>query len=932
MKKLLLVLILAAAVAGFTYYHYNKQPAITETAIPKIAVEKHTLPNGLDILLVEDHRLPRVAVNLWYHVGPVNEEPGRTGFAHLFEHMMFQKSKHTPEDSYFKFLETAGASDVNGTTDRDRTNYFETVPSNQLELALWLESDRMGYLLDDLTGESFKNQQDVVRNERRQSYENRPFGIVEEAVTHLMYPKEHPYYADVIGSHADIQAAQLKDVKTFFKQYYVPNNASVAIVGDIDKAATVKLVEKYFGSFKKGADVPPVKVTTPPITEEKRLVVKDRIEMPRVYMAWIAPPIYSDGDAAGDITSNLLGGDKVSRLYKSLVYEKQIAQDVTAWNYSYSLGSVFGIQATAAPNHTLEEIEKAIDVELETLRTKPPAESELAGAKRTIERSIMFSLEHNGGFGGVADRINSYNHHVKNPDYLQQDVERYRKQTPESIRDFAAKYLTKNSRVVVYGEQGTQDLGAPVPTPKTASTEGGESINPDEEWRAMPPSPGPPPALVLPTPASFQLANGMTVLLNTRKGLPTVAAGLVFRGGVAANPGDKPGLGGFMLDMLDEGTTTRSAMQFSEQLKEAGAEISESPARDASSLVLTATRGTVGAAFDLLADAVMHPLFAKEEVERVRKRRLGELVQMKEDPGSVSDIVTIIALNGKDNPYAYPVLGTASSVKELSVDDLKNFWKTQITPANAAMVVSGDFTQEELKSLLEKSFGKWTGSETPPITLTGVPFSRRIVLVDTPGAPQSQVRVAIPGPNRSTSDYESLAVMNEILGGAFSSRVNLNLREQHGYTYGAYSRVRALAHGGWIVAGSGVRTDVTVPAVGELVKEVARMGEAPVTEQEMTLAKSSLVRSLPSAFETTSDTVGMLSDIPIYNLGLTYYAEYSKKVEAVTPAQVQEVAKKYLLPDKMLVVAVGDQKVIEGGLKELGLGDVELRDADGNVK
>jgi zinc protease len=935
MKKLMLVLIMVSAVAGVTYYYNSKSdapPAVTETAIPRIAVEKHTLANGLEVLLVEDHRLPRVAVNLWYHVGPVNEEPGRTGFAHLFEHMMFQKSKHIPEDSYFKFLETAGASDVNGTTDRDRTNYFETVPSNQLELALWLESDRMGFLLDDLTGPSFKNQQDVVRNERRQSYENRPFGIVEEAVTHLMYPRDHPYYGDVIGSHADIQAAQLADVKTFFKQYYVPNNASVAIVGDINKAETLKLVEKYFGSFKRGADVPPVKVTTPPITEERRLVVKDRIEMPRVYMAWIVPPIYTDGDAAADITSNLLGGDKVSRLYKSLVYEKQIAQDVSAWNYSYSLGSVFGIQATAAPNHKLEELEKAIDAELETLRTMAPAESELAGAKRTIERSIMFSLEHNGGFGGVADRINAYNHHLKNPDFLQQDVERYRKQTPESIRDFAAKYLTKNSRVVVYGEQGMQDLGAPVPTGELASNEGGESLYPDEPWRAMPPAPGPAPALVLPVPESFQLANGLTVLLNSRKGLPTVAAGLVFRGGVAANPGDKPGLGGFMLDMLDEGTTTRTAMQFSEELKEAGAEISESPARDASSLVLTATRGTVGAAFDLLADAVMNPAFAGQEVERVRKRRLGELVQMKEDPASVSDIVTIIALNGKTNPYAYPVLGTPASVAALTTDDLKNFWKAQITPTNAAMVVAGDFTKDQLLSLLEKSFGKWARTDAPAVNVTTAPSGRRLVIVDTPNAPQSQIRLAIPGPVRSTPDYEPLAVMNEILGGAFSSRVNLNLREQHGYTYGAYSRVRALAHGGWIVAGSGVRTDVTVPAVSELVKEVTRMGETPVTEQEMTLAKSSLVGALPSAFETTSDTVGMLSDIPVYNLGLNYYAEYSKKVEAVGPEKVQEVAKKYLVPDNMLVVAVGDQKSIENGLKALGLGEVELRDADGNVK
>jgi len=932
-RSLLLLAVLCAVASGACSSTTNQVPATTETTIPKIAVEKHTLANGLEVLLVEDHRLPRVAVNLWYHVGPVNEEPGRTGFAHLFEHMMFQKSKHVPEDSFFQFLEAAGASDVNGTTDLDRTNYFETVPANQLELALWLESDRMGYLLDDLNATSFKNQQDVVRNERRQSTENSPFGIVQEGVSHLLYPKEHPYYAAVIGSHADIQAAQLQDVKKFFKQYYVPNNASIALVGDINKPEALKLVEKYFGSFKKGADVPPVKVNTSPITEERRRIVKDRIELPRLYMSWIVPPIYSDGDALADITSNILGGDKVSRLYKSLVYEKQIAQDVSAYNYSYSLGSVFSIQATAAPNHTLEELEKEIDVQLESLRTQAPEAAELDGAKRTIERNILFSLEHNGGFSGIADRINSYNHHRKNPDFLEQDIQRYRKATPDEIKGFTAQYLTKNSRVVVYGVPGEQDLGKPVPTPKdVAGKEGSESVNPDEAFRAMPPAPGPDPALVLPTPTSFQLANGLTVILDSRKGLPTVSASIVFRGGVAANPGDKPGLGGFMLDMLDEGTSTRSALAFAEQLKQAGAQMSESPTRDANSLVLAATRGTIGAGFDLLADAVMNPAFSMDEVERVRKRRLGELIQLKEDPAQVSDILTIIALNGQANPYAYPVLGTEPAVKAVTVESLRDFWKNQVTPGNATIVVSGDFTKEDLTTYLEKSFGKWPKAESSPISVTEAPFTRKLVVVDTPGAPQTQLRVAIPGPKRSTPDYEPLLVMNEILGGAFSSRINLNLREQHGYTYGAFMRIRALAHGGWFVVGAGVRTEVTAPAVSEMVKELSRMGDAPITPQEMTLAKSSLVRALPSSFETTSDTVGMLSDIPIYNLPLSYYAESAKKVDAVTDASVKAVAKKYLLQDKMLVVAVGDRKAIDRSLSALRLGEMELRDSDGNVK
>src|SRR5262245_16883329 len=666
MKKLLLVVVFVAAVAGVACVSKNGAPVAKETPIPKLAVEKHTLANGLEVLLVEDHRLPRVAVNTWYHAGPVNELPGRTGFAHLFEHMMFQKSKHIPEDSFFRFLEAAGASDVNGTTDLDRTNYFETVPSSQLELALWLESDRMGYLLDDLTAASFKNQQDVVRNERRQSVENRPFGIVEEAVSHLLFPKDHPYYAAVIGSHADIQAAQLKDVKSFFKQYYVPNNASIAIVGDINKADTLALVEKYFGSLKRGPDVPAVNVTTPPITEERRLVVKDHVELPRLYMAWIVPPIYTDGDAAADITADLFGGDKVSRLYKSLVYDKRIAQDVSVSNYSYTLGSVFTIEATAARDHTLEEIEKEIDAQLAMLRDKPPTVSEVDGSKRSIERSILFSLEYTGGSGGIADRINAYNHHVKDPNFLEKDIERYRKATPETIRDFATKYLTKNSRVVVYGVNGDQDLGPEVAAPeKTASREGGESVNPDEPWRAMPPAPGPQPQLVLPKPESFQLSNGLTVLLDSRKGLPVVAASLGFRGGIAANPADKPGLAAFMLDMLDEGTTTRSALEYAEQLKQAGVQINAVPKRDYSGMVLTSTHGTLGAGFDLMADAVLNPAFDEKEIERVRKLRTGELVQLKEDPGQLADVTALLAVNGKDSPYAYPALGTDASVKAI---------------------------------------------------------------------------------------------------------------------------------------------------------------------------------------------------------------------------------------------------------------------------
>jgi zinc protease len=444
--------------------------------------------------------------------------------------------------------------------------------------------------------------------------------------------------------------------------------------------------------------------------------------------------------------------------------------------------------------------------------------------------------------------------------------------------------------------------------------------------------PGPPPRLAFPTLESFQLSNGLTVILDSRKGLPVVAASLDLKGGLAANPPEKPGLAAYMLDMLDEGTSTRSALEYAEQLKQSGVSVATVTGRDYSGVVLSTTKGTMATGFDLLADAVLNPAFDEKEVERIRKTRLGELSQLKEDPSQLSDIMTILVLNGKDNPYGYPSLGTAASVQSITVQDLKNFWQEQSRPGNAALVVSGDTTKEELLPILEKSFGKWMGANAPSISVPEPVVKRRVVIVDTPGAPQTQLRIAVPGPKRATPDYPALLVMNEILGGTFSSRINMNIREAHGYAYGANTWVRTLAHGGWIVAGSGVRTPVTAPAVREMLKEMDEMGKQPVKPEEIALAKSSLVRSFPSWFETTGDTVNILSEIPVYDLGLGYYPEYANKIDAVMEADIQNVAKKYLIGDKTIVIAVGDRKAIESGLKAGGFGDLEFRDADGNPK
>ena len=901
--------------------------------LPRLAFEKYTLPNGLDVILSQDRRLPMVAVNLWYHVGPANEAAGRTGFAHLFEHMMFQSSKHVPQDAHFRLLEGAGASDINGTTDYDRTNYFETLPSSQLELALWLESDRMGYLLDKLDLAALANQQDVVRNERRQGVENTPYGIVEEAVVQTLFPKGHPYYAYVIGSHADLQAVKLEDVKSFFKQYYAPNNASLAIVGDFEPAQAKKLVEKYFGTLKRGPTVPAIKADTPKITAERRRVVKDRIELPRVYLAWITSPIFKPGDADAQVAAEILGGGRSSRLYKKLVYEKQIAQAVSAQQESLILGSMFRIQATARPGHTAEELEKAIDEELQAFRTRPPDAREVDRAKTTIESNIIQGLETLGGFGGVADRLNSYNHYLGAPDYLEKDIQRYRAVTPDAVLAFARDQLAPTARAVVHAVPGEQELAPEVatpPAPQSKAGEGAESINADEPWRNEVPKGAPAKSLTIATPQSTQLSNGLTLILSERQGLPVVSANLVVKTGSDANPVDKPGLANFTAAMLDEGTATRNALQIADEMAQLGSSLSIGSNMDATLVQVRGLKRTFPQVLDVVADVALRPTFPAEEIERQRASRLAQLVQQREAPSALASKIMAGALYGSKHPYGFTEVGTETSVKEITRDDMLAFWKQNFVPNNAALVVAGNITMAELKPLAEKAFASWQrGTPARPALGTPAGTTARIIIVDKPGAPQTELRVAAVGLPRSTPDFQSVQVMNTALGGLFSSRINMNLREQHGYSYGAGSVFVFRKGPGPFLVQSAVRTDVTAPAVTEILKEIRGMAQQPMTADELTKAKDSMSRSLPGAFERSDSAAGSFSNVFIYDLGLDYFSTYTERVNAVSSEHALKVARKYLVPEKLVVIAVGDRAKIEPELKKLNLGPVEIRDADG---
>jgi zinc protease len=900
---------------------------VSGSQMPTLKFEKFKLANGLDVIVHEDHRLPMVAVNLWYHVGPANERPGRTGFAHLFEHMMFSGSKHVKD--HFKTLAAVGATNINGSTNFDRTNYYETVPSNQVELALWIESDRMGYLLDTLDGQKLVTQRDVVRNERRQSTENPPYGLADEEMDHQLYPKGHPYYGSVIGSHADIEAARLDDVRQFFTQYYTPNNASIAIVGDITKARAKELVEKYFGSIPKGPAVPPIDAVTPPIKEERRVVVTDQVKLPRVAMAWITPAIFKHGDAEADILAQIIGGGKASRLYKSLVYEKKIAQSVTANQQSLILGSNFTIEATAVPGVKPEELEKAIQAELDKIRKEGPTKEEVDRARSAIEARLILSLE---SLNGVANRLNSYNHYLGDPGYLPDQLKSLRNATAASVQKLAEEKLDDEARAVVYAVEGKKVITDVPRTNDPAEAKLVATPSPvmqADSWRTQAPASGPTPTLKLPTPAVAKLANGFTLMLVEEHTLPIVSANLVTNTGSEQNPADRQGLASFTASMMQEGTAKRSSLKIAEDLDEIGASLQSGSVSDNSTISLRTLKKSLDPAFDIMADLALHPAFDPAELERSRKRRIVQLSQQRENAVQLSNLIFNRMLYGDVHPYGTPDLGTAASLAAISRDDLVNFWKKSYVPGNSALLVSGDITMVELKAIGEKYFGDWTGKGTG-FQLAAAPEAaeRRIVIVDKPGAPQTSLYVGQIGLKRSSPDYPAATVLNTAFGGIFSSRINMNLREKHGYTYGARSQFTFRRNAGPFAVSSSVRTDVTAPAVREIFNELEGMRDKPLTDEEVKFSKDYIVNSMAALFETSQGVVNTMGQIFVYHLPNNYYQFYPTQIKAVTATTVQTLATKLLKPESMVVVAVGDRAKIEPELKKLDLGAVELRDAD----
>ncbi len=941
MRKLspLAVLIAAVAACACPLAPASDLPPSKPLKVPVLKYEKYTLPNGLEVLTHEDHRLPLVAVDLWYHVGPLNEKAGRTGFAHLFEHMMFEGSEHVGEKAHIKYVEGAGATDVNGTTNFDRTNYFETLPSNQLELGLWLESDRMGFLLEGLDRAKLTNQRDVVRNERRQGEGHALRPRRRSRSIHLLFPKGHPYYADVIGSHADIEAARINDVRDFHQQFYTPNNASIAIAGDFDPAQLKALLEKYFGPIPAGPAVDAVTVTTPPITSERRATVTDTVQLPQVTVAWLTPIAFQPGDAEAQLFLDILGTGKSSRLYRKLVYEQQIAQSVDCELHALKLASVAKCDITARPNVKPEALEAAIDKEIESLRTAGPTQAEIDEARTGILTQKISGLQRLGGFGGVADMMDLYNQYLGDPGYLPKDIARFQNATVASVQKIGDQTFGKNQSVVVYTVAGEKVMNDVPRSP--ADTDANVTIvNPykpefeaQQDWRKTPPAAGKEPELKLPVPATFALSNGARVYLVEDHALPVLSATLVDLAGSDVNPASKPGLAAFTARMLTEGTAKRSSTVLADDAASIGASLTSAGRMDNAFVSIGALSNNTDAAFDLLSDVTLHPAFQAAEVERIRRRQLTAILQEGDEPVAATLRVGIKALYG-DYPYGYRDIGTTASVKALTRDDLAQFWASYYAPKAAALVLAGDITMDEAKKLAEQYFGGWTSTAKNPsfqLPPPPPPPTRKIIIVDKPGAPQTTLLAFGQGVPRNTPDYAAVNVMNSVLGGLFSSRINMNLREVHGYTYGGFSGFFFYRDGGPAFSGAQVRTDVTAPAAKELFSELNRIRTDPPTPAELKLAQDNALRSLPGQFETTRETSALISEIFTYGLANNYYQTLPSQYLNLTPEAVKKAALDYIHPDNLILVAVGDRAKIEPGLQKLDLGPIELRDESGNL-
>lgn len=908
-----LVICIAIPVAAQTPKAPVESGAAQATRV-KIDFEKYTLPNGLQVILHIDRKLPVVHVNQWFHVGSKNERLGRTGFAHLFEHIMFQGSTNA-KGEYFSFVEKLGAADANGTTNNDRTNYFATVPSGNLEYLLWVESDRLATLADALTKEKLDNQRDVVKNERRQGLENTPYGRAFKLLDENLFPAGHPYSWTVIGSHEDLTAASLDDVKDFFHTYYTPNNLSLVITGDFDPAEAKRLVEKYFGNIPAGPPLDRPKSWIPKLDGEKIVEAYDRVPQERTYMAWPSPPIFKPGDAELDLTTSILTDGLSSRLNKILVYDKQLCTDVSAFQFSREISGMFGVIATARPGISLAQIETIITEEISRLAKDGPTAAELDRAKVKYEFQFVTGLERIGGFGGKADRLNQYNTFLADPGSFEVDLARYRDATAEGIRDTVAKWLNTNNRLLVRFHP---------------ETSGRASASPLD--RSKPPSVGVDKAFSAPEVKTAKLDNGLDIFVVERPELPKVAVSLVTMAGSIADPIGKEGTANLTATTLDMGTKTRKALEIEDAMGDLGTAFQKTAGREWSAVTVQVLKRNLAPTMSIFSDVVRNPVFPEAEIERERKLLLDNLAQQETNANALASRIRAMVTYGADHPYGRPYLGLPSTVRQISRADLARYYEINWKPGGSALIFTGDISLAEATEIARQEFGSWTGARPP---LIKIPEPQpvgpgKVFLVDRQDAAQTVILTIINGPPRKTVDYSALRLADTVWGGVFGSRLNLNLREDKGYSYGVFSNQVYFEKAGVWYAQGGVQTNKTRESLTEFINELkALAGQKPISETELADAKSNLLRSYALQFESLGSIAAQIADLWAAGLPMARLRTEPDEMQRTTLAVVNTVAQKYAVPGRATILLIGDRAKIEAGLKELNVGEIVVLDVEG---
>ncbi len=939
------------AMATATAIPDTVEPAPLDALIAEVSVpyEKFTLDNGLTVVVHEDRKAPVVAVSVWYDVGSKHEPKGKTGFAHLFEHLMFNGTENAPAD-WFEYIQQMGGTDVNGTTNPDRTNYFQTVPTGALDRALMLESDRMGHLLGAVTQEKLDNQRGVVQNEKRQG-DNQPYGLLRYEIFENLFPKGHRYHHSTIGSMDDLNAASMDDVQGWFRSNYGPNNAVLVLAGDIDTATARAKVEEWFGDIDAGPEVSHPDITIPTLAADKDVVVADQISTTRLYRMWTVPGMKSPEAVPMNLASSVLGGLSSSRLDNALVRGDAVAVSVSTFNFTLEDAGVFVVQADVKPGVDPSVTAARLDEEIAKFLAEGPTVDELSRAKTSAMSGIIRGLESVGGFGGKAPQLAQGELYTGDPAYIKTELTRMAEATPDQVRTLAQKWLSRPvfRLVMEPGErtEGGEDRGGAFTGPTSVADIAQANYCPTEACdlsgiatfsqadRSTLPEVGTLTELDFPDIERATLSNGMEVYFAQRDAVPIVTVRVQFDAGRAAETRQRYGTQALLQRTMNEGTTSLDSTELAIAKERLGASIFFGYNADFTDFSLSALSPNLSPSLELLADYIRNPALDNAEIERVRGQLLNQLNSELKDPNSIA-VRTARELVYGDHPYSLPDsgLGTADVLSGLSRSNLLDFHQTWYRPDNAKVFVVGDTNLAQVTQLLEKSFGDWTAPQTAlPQKRYDIDVpapQQRIVLVNRPNSPQSVIYGARVLDLRGTDDLVGVRAANEAIGGGFLARINMNLRETKGWSYGAGSGVGS----GLDRVMYGVRAPVQADRTGDSIAEIRReyadfLTTRGVQPNELERTINSNTRDLPGQFETANDVLGGIVNIVNYDRPDDYYETIADRYRALNQAGLDVIARQNLLENEMVYVVVGDASVVKPQLDALGL-PVEVREAEGN--